>query len=177
MNVKYPKKLKVYNDNILVFSFPNKKELGLTFFQFQESYESRNPELKSKNFTLAKFIEETMTDDGVITYFNDWDGYNIPYWILKTTDPLSEREWELRNIVDAYVKENKCAYYYVIGVLEDGDDETLRHELAHAFSDTVDTEHTGKEFKDNFKTLLSKAQSLGLYNPSTPLVYDYCQQS
>jgi hypothetical protein len=25
--------------------------------------------------------------------------------------------------------------------------------------------------------LLSKAQSLDLYNPSTPLVYDYCQHS
>ena len=48
------------------------------------------------------------------------------------------------------------------------------HELAHAFSDTVDVDHSGKEFKDNFRTLLSKAQTLGLYNPSTPLVYDYC---
>ena len=51
------------------------------------------------------------------------------------------------------------------------------HELAHTFSDTVDVDHSGKEFKDNFRMLLSKAQSLGLYNPSTPLVYDYCQHS
>ena len=51
------------------------------------------------------------------------------------------------------------------------------HELAHAFSETVDVDHSGKEFKDNFRTLLNKAQALGLYNPSTPLVYDYCQRT
>ncbi len=51
------------------------------------------------------------------------------------------------------------------------------HELAHAFSDSVDTDHTGKEFKDNFRNLLNKAQTLGLYDPKIPLVYDYCPRS
>lgn len=51
------------------------------------------------------------------------------------------------------------------------------HELAHAFSDSVDTDHTGKEFKDNFRNLLNKAQTLGLYDPKVPLVYDYCPRS
>lgn len=51
------------------------------------------------------------------------------------------------------------------------------HELAHAFSDTVDTDHSGKEFKDNFRNLLNKAQTLGLYDPKIPLVYDYCPRS
>ena len=48
------------------------------------------------------------------------------------------------------------------------------HELAHAFSDSVDTDHSGKEFKDNFRNLLNKAQTIGLYDPKIPLVYDYC---
>ena len=51
------------------------------------------------------------------------------------------------------------------------------HELAHAFSDSVDTDHSGKEFKDNFRNLLNKAQTLGLYDPKIPLVYDYCPRS
>lgn len=51
------------------------------------------------------------------------------------------------------------------------------HELAHAFSDSVDTDHSGKEFKDNFRNLLNKAQTLGLYDPKLPLVYDYCPRS
>ena len=51
------------------------------------------------------------------------------------------------------------------------------HELAHAFSDSIDTDHTGKEFKDNFRNLLNKAQTLGLYDPKIPLVYDYCPRS
>jgi hypothetical protein len=51
------------------------------------------------------------------------------------------------------------------------------HELAHAFSNSVDTDHSGKEFKDNFRNLLDKAQSLGLYDPKIPLVYDYCPRT
>jgi len=51
------------------------------------------------------------------------------------------------------------------------------HELAHAFSDSVDTDHSGKEFKDNFRNLLNKAQTIGLYDPKIPLVYDYCPRS
>ena len=48
------------------------------------------------------------------------------------------------------------------------------HELAHAFSESVDTEHTSKEFKDNFKALLKKGEEAGIYDPKKPLIYDYC---
>jgi len=48
------------------------------------------------------------------------------------------------------------------------------HELAHAFSDTVDTQHTGDEFKNNFKDLLKKAEQKGYFDPQKPLDYSYC---
>lgn len=48
------------------------------------------------------------------------------------------------------------------------------HELAHAFSNTVDTQHTGDEFKNNFKELLKKAEIKGYYDPLKPLDYNYC---
>jgi hypothetical protein len=76
--------------------------------------------------------------------------------------------------------ENK-KYVYLCLKDKDGnyyDDNMLMyvslHELAHAFSESVDTHHTGDEFKNNFKELLRKAEQLGYYNPSTPLNYDYC---
>jgi hypothetical protein len=51
------------------------------------------------------------------------------------------------------------------------------HELAHAFSESIDEEHTSSEFKNNFKILLDKAYKLGLYDPNKPLNYDYCPRN
>jgi hypothetical protein len=48
------------------------------------------------------------------------------------------------------------------------------HELAHAFSHSVDEDHTTDEFKNNFKMLLQKGEQLGLYDPKKPLNYEYC---
>ena len=48
------------------------------------------------------------------------------------------------------------------------------HELAHAISNQVDTEHTTEEFHSNFKYLLKKAESLGLYDSSIPPIEEYC---
>lgn len=48
------------------------------------------------------------------------------------------------------------------------------HELAHAVSKTVDENHTGKEFNDNFDMLLQRAAELGIYDPNAPLVMNYC---
>ena len=48
------------------------------------------------------------------------------------------------------------------------------HELAHAFSNSVDENHTSEEFKRNFRDLLKRAEGLKLYDPTQPLIYDYC---
>jgi len=48
------------------------------------------------------------------------------------------------------------------------------HELAHAFSTSVDENHTTDEFKNNFRKLLKKAEDIGIYDPKKPLIYDYC---
>ena len=51
------------------------------------------------------------------------------------------------------------------------------HELAHAFSQGIDTSHSSKEFKDNFRNLLKRGEEVGLYDPKKPLNYDYCPRS
>jgi predicted SprT family Zn-dependent metalloprotease len=48
------------------------------------------------------------------------------------------------------------------------------HELAHAFSESVDMEHKGDEFKNNFKQLLDKAERMGYFDSTKPLDYNYC---
>lgn len=46
------------------------------------------------------------------------------------------------------------------------------HEIAHAICDEVG--HTQK-FHEIFEELLDKAYHLGLYNPSIPIIQNYCQ--
>jgi hypothetical protein len=70
----------------------------------------------------------------------------------------------LRNEQGEYYDENMLMYVAL-------------HELAHAISKQVDTEHRTDEFRDNFKLLLKKAESLGYYDPSLPLEYNYCKQT
>ena len=48
------------------------------------------------------------------------------------------------------------------------------HELAHAISEKIDTEHVTSEFHENFKFLLKKAESLGIYDPNIPPIDEYC---
>lgn len=48
------------------------------------------------------------------------------------------------------------------------------HELAHAKSHSVDVNHSGDEFKNNFNSYLKKAEQLGFYNPTKGLVREYC---
>lgn len=48
------------------------------------------------------------------------------------------------------------------------------HEASHAVSLTVDENHTGLEFNNNYKMLLQRAIDLGLYDPNLPFVSNYC---
>ena len=48
------------------------------------------------------------------------------------------------------------------------------HELAHGVSPVHDAEHVSREFRDNFDMLLRRATELKIWDPSIPLVNNYC---
>ena len=50
----------------------------------------------------------------------------------------------------------------------------LTHEMAHVISHSVDTDHVGKEFNDNFDMLLDRATEMGIWDPNEPMVMNYC---
>ena len=74
---------------------------------------------------------------------------------------------------ESFTEDKKTNEYYDYNMLM----YVCLHELAHAFSESVDEDHTTKEFRDNFQMLLDKAEKLGLYNPNLPLNYNYCPRS
>ena len=123
-------KIKVYNKNIIYASFPTQKELTLTMCRPQEYYECDSTKLRGKNFTFEKLIEHYIEDNGYLTYFSVWSGFNIPSIVLETffkNFELSKREQKLYNVTRPY--SNK-PYYFI--ATKANDHETLRHELVHA---------------------------------------------
>jgi len=50
------------------------------------------------------------------------------------------------------------------------------HELAHAFSSTIDNNHTSDEFLNNFQYLINKGTELKIYDPTQPFIDGYCSK-
>ena len=74
---------------------------------------------------------------------------------------------ENKNDVFLCLEEPKTKKYYELNMLM----YVTLHELAHIFCDEIG--HTPK-FHLIFKQLLEKAESLGLYDSSIPIVKNYC---
>jgi hypothetical protein len=113
---------------VLHLEFATRKDLTLTMARVQEFYESPYPHIKGRYFTWAQFVDAYSDDKGNLTYFQEWEGFNVPRAILTTfyqifTD-LSPREEWLRTVSD------ECEY--LIGTDKDSDPSAVLHELAHA---------------------------------------------
>ncbi len=121
---------KVFKGCIQV-DFSSQEELCKTFIRFQEYYES--PEFKDKIFTLGQYKQWYSEQYGAFTYYEDWNGFNIPGWVFLPFvqglfDPLTKQEQLLLDKVQYHSLDS----LYVIGTHSGGDDGTLIHELRHA---------------------------------------------
>lgn len=103
----------------------------MTMCRMQEYYECDSVKLRNKIFTFEQFIDHYMEKDGSLDYFMMWSGFNVPGHVVdeffKSFD-LTQREKDVKLLTE------KCRneLYYVIATRTD-DDETLMHELAHAY--------------------------------------------
>lgn len=113
--------------------------------QFKEHLQSRDPKLSSLKWKL-KPIDPSVEN---IELFEDTKSYTIN----------KEKVFLcLRDRNGKYYDDNMLTY-------------VLLHELAHMKCDEVG--HT-KKFYQIFDDLLQKATDMKLYNPSIPIVQDYC---
>ncbi len=122
-------------ERIFHVQFGSQRSMALTFLRFQEHYE--NPEFRGKIFTQEEirhwYVKNSKKGKktGRFTYHEDWEGFNIPGHILNPFydgkfDPLTPRE---ECLLDAF-KEMRRRRFYIIGT-EEGDNVTIRHEVAH----------------------------------------------
>jgi hypothetical protein len=167
--------LTLLNDDILLFTFKNIKDISLTFFRAQEYYESQNANLYRKPFTVYDFLEASTDKNGYMEYFSIWSGYNIPglifdeWYNLHNYNDLTPREVELGHYIRSNTRFNQK--YYIIAALEK-DVRTIDHEIAHALwylDDAYKANMEGlngilkKEFPDNYKLIKKYLKKLG-YN-------------
>jgi hypothetical protein len=122
---------------INLLRFNTQRDLASTFLRFQEHYES--PRFRGKVFTLEEYKEWYTQNSpegrktGEFTYYDDWDGFNIPSYVLTPFyqgkfDPLSRKEKTLLELLEEESKK-----FYVIGVFGEPKraEVTLKHEIGH----------------------------------------------
>jgi hypothetical protein len=150
---------KVLVRNIHLLTFENQLDITSTFLRFQEYYES--PKFKGEFFTLEEFKEWYIKNSpkgietGKFTYYSDWNGFNIPSYILEPFyknkfKNLSESE---KNILNIFKDEKEP--FYIIGVHKQSklNDQVLKHEIAHGLFST------NQYYKKEVLSILSKYET------------------
>ncbi len=118
---------------IVWFRFETQYLMSSTFIRPQEFYESPFENIRGKYFTLDTIMDEyARANRGIMSYFQDWAGFNIPGHILEDfyfryQFHLSEKEKWLMSNLPLHGRKK----FYAIGT-GPGDDSALRHEIAHA---------------------------------------------
>jgi hypothetical protein len=116
-------------------------------FRVQEYYESNNKKIHNKIFTTEDFIEEYTDSGGNLDYFSFWEGFNVPGNIINNffkSFELTKREIVFKKTIEKFLDRKKD--YYVIAT--DGDNTTLKHELAHALY------YLNEEYREKVKEII-----------------------
>lgn len=128
---------KILAENIHLLTFKTQKDLASTFLRFQEHYES--PYFRGRIFALEEYRQWYIKSSpngkktGEFTYYSDWNGFNIPSYVLKPFisgkfDPLSAKEREFLEIF-----KNEVEPFYIIGIHKESKSTAniFKHEVAH----------------------------------------------
>ncbi|MDR3583312.1 MAG: ABC transporter ATP-binding protein [Candidatus Pacebacteria bacterium] len=143
-------------DKIHLLTFETQQDITSTFLRFQEHYES--PNFRGKIFSLDEFKQWYIKTSpngiktGEFTYYSDWNGFNIPSYILKPFcdgrfNPLSEAE---KNMLEIFKSET--GVFYIIGIHKENKkiDQLLTHETAHGLF------YTNDNYRSEVKQILLK---------------------
>lgn len=122
------------SNQIYMLEYKDNNDLASSFLRFQEYYES--PKFQGRIFTLGQYKAWYIKKFGKFSYYEDWDGFDIPGHVLKPFyqgkfNPLTKKEKEILQIFRAIKTP-----FYIIGVSLKKNlhlfKEEIKHELAHA---------------------------------------------
>lgn len=101
--------------NVLLLNFKTQKDLTLSMCRMQEYYEASNKQLWHKKFTWATFLDVMTDEQGHLSYFSFWKGFNLPghiflkFFKLFAKD-LSPKEKKIYQIVKTKMDIKKKFY-------------------------------------------------------------------
>lgn len=128
---------KEVRQKIFILSFDNFYDLGMHFIRYQEYYESPNPIFKGNTFSLIEYMEwySKSYGTGSFTYPAEWTGFNVPGWVMhdvfkKGIPDINKYDLFMKKIFTV-MKKKYGKDFYLIGI-KDGEENTYKHELAHA---------------------------------------------
>lgn len=158
-------KIKRIGKNIFHLKFRNQYDITSTLLRFQEHYES--PKFRNKIFTLEEFMDWYAKKNGNFTYYEEWNGFNIPSYVLKPFlegkfNPLTKKEKAFLRLF-----QNKKGKFYIIGT-HGKSQKLLKHEIAHALF------YVSPEYKKEMINCLDKLGSKQIEKQILEL--GYCRQ-
>ena len=106
--------------------------------RIQEFYESNHANIRGKVFSLEDFIATYYADGNKESYFDVWEGFNVPKSAIDEFFGLHLKPMDYRRIITTS-REYEIArlwigsdYQYLIATQEGGAPDVLAHELHHA---------------------------------------------
>lgn len=130
--------IKEVRPGIFHFDFKNNYDLCMHFLRYQEYYESPSPKFRGKQFEIFDFMRwySLKFGNGVFTYPNDWNGFNLPGNIIKDVNDkmILDRTIYDFEMLTAWRECRAMAIFhgmdkfYIVGTV--GKD-ALDHEIAH----------------------------------------------
>ena len=133
--------LKQLHDKIFLVTFDDYYDIAIHFLRAQEYYESNSERFKGKQFEILDYIEwYAKGNDYKFSYADDFVGFNVPgevmdaiYVDYKWADNFNKYDRVMESVVSTiHSIIGNTSNYYLIGAKE-GDEDTVDHELAHAF--------------------------------------------
>ncbi len=126
--------------NIIHFRFPTRYHVCSACIRIQEFYESPYDKIRNHYFTMDDYMDHyAEVNYGEFTYFNDWDGFNIPgdsiinFWKVfnEHERPIRRKEGDIFASLMNFITTNN-SQFYIIGTHDDAQ-EAITHEIAHAY--------------------------------------------
>lgn len=134
------------NKSIYFAMFDSQYDVTSTLIRIQEFYESNSKKFRNTLFSLDDYMDWYVKTHGAFTYFSDWNGFNIPGYIIENWCELANESNDFRNkelkFINALEKQlhtylvshvnNNSDPWYMIATHKKANINILKHEFAHA---------------------------------------------
>jgi len=130
-------------DSIYWAEFEDPYNMNMSFFRFQEFYESPLADVKGLNVSYLDMMEKYSknSEKGSFTYASDWGGFNLPSSMIDKVLSNGIKDHNRYDYVilsiHSMIRSDTDKPYYLLGSARGADIGYIKHEIAHGLYYTV----------------------------------------